>query len=280
MADARLTHPTRGTLPFHQRQSDESSIQAVASIANELGVDRRSLVHTETREGERSIRGRVTGRRRAANDPDTDDWVQALANYVGELEAHVDEFQGDGYTLEDDLLDIQKQGILEKIEWERNPGQPFDLQYEATFTVGQGTMGAEPITDLSPTVNDGMDVLLRIDGVDLPGFRDLRVSKSVGIEPKGVFDRDSAENNDIVMTEGVQRSLVFEGTHTGTASARATASNTLENLVATKDSVTLETRFPGYSIEGFVNAYGPTQESRFGDEMNHYRVEFVEGTRA
>jgi len=34
------------------------------------------------------------------------------------------------------------------------------------------------------------------------------------------------------------------------------------------------------SIDGFVTAYGPTQESRFGDSLNHYQVEFVRGTRA
>jgi hypothetical protein len=280
MTHARLTHPDRGELPFYQGQSDESSTQAVANIANELGVDRPSLVHTETREGERQIRARVTGPRRARNDPDTDDWQQALANYVDLLESHVDEFQGDGYTLVDDELDIEKQVILESVEWSLTPGQPYDLEYTANLVVGRGTFESESIDRRNPTVNDGMDVMLRVDGVDLPGFRDLQVSRSVGVSPNAVFDRDSAENNDAVLDEGVQQTLTFEGIHVGTPAERANAHDALDNLVATADPITLETRFPGYSLEGFVTAYGPTQESRFAGEMNHFAFEFVEGTRA
>lgn len=279
MTGARLTHPTRSTLPFHQRQSDEQTTEAVANIANELGVDRPSLVQTETREVDRQIRGRVTAPRRS-RDSGTADWVQSLADYVDLLESHVDEYQGFGYTLEDDDLNISKKCVLESVEWTLTPGQPYEFEYTATVKVGEGTFETDTISRRNPTVNTGMNVLLRIDGVDLPGFRDLRSSRSIGTEPKAVFDRSTAENNDIVVNEGTQQSFTFEGTHTGTKTERANAHNTLENLAATKDPVTLETRFPGYSIDGFVTAYGPTQESRFGNSLNHYQVEFVRGTRA
>lgn len=279
MVHARLTHPTRGTLPFRQAQQDDSGIQAVTNVANELGVDRPALVHTETREGQREIRGTVTGRRRA-DQSGTDDWEQALADYVDLLESHVDEFQGDGYTLEDDQLGIERRGILESVEWSRTPGQPFDLEYQASFRVGRGTMGAEPIERRNPTVDTAMDVPLRVDGIDLPGFRDYQVSRSVGVEARPVYDRETAENNDIIMQEGVNWQFTFEGTHVGTTEERQSAHDALDALVATKEPVTLETRFPGYSIDGFVIGYEPVQQARFADNMDHYRLEFLYGTRA
>jgi len=279
MSHAQLTHPTRATLPFHQTQTNESTTQAVANIANELGVDRPSLVHTETREGEETIRGLVSAPRRS-RESGTADWVQSLADYVDELESHVDEYQGFGYTLEDSELDRDRTVVLESLEWSLTPGQPYDFEYEATLIVGEGTFETDTITRRNPTVNTGMNVMLRVDGVDLPGFRDLRKNRSIGLSPNAVFGRESADNNDVVVDEGVQESWTFEGTHTGTKTERQNAHNTLNNLVATKNPVTLETRFPGYSIDGFVTAYGPTQESRFGDSLNHYQVEFVRGTRA
>lgn len=279
MSHAQLTHPTRATLPFHQTQTNESTTEAVANIANELGLDRPSLVHTETREGEETIRGLVSAPRRS-QESGTADWLQSLADYVDELEAHVDEFQGTGYTLEDSELERNKTVVLESVEWSLTPGRPYDFEYEATLKVGEGTFETDRITRRNPTVNTGMNVMLQVDGVDLPGFRDFRKTRSIGTNVNAVFKRESAENNDIEVDEGVQESWTFEGTHTGTSTQRANAHNTLQNLVATKDPVTLKTRFPGYSVDGFVIGYGPTQESRFGDSLNHYQFEFVQGIRA
>lgn len=282
MPHARLTHPSRPTLPFRQGQSDEGQQQAVANIANELGVDRRSLVHTETREGERQVRGRVTGPRRARNDPDTDDWEQALANYADELEAHLDEFQGDGYTYENDPLNLSRNVIVETLEWSRTPGQPNDLEYQISLVEGEGTMQSEAIERQNPTVNSGMSVPLRVDGLDLPGIREYRMEISIGQETRAVFDpeRQRTDNNDVIIEEGEQRILSFEGTFTGTASQREQQQSDLNDKVATADPITLTTRFPGYDIQGFLIAEGETEESRFGITSNHYRLEFVEGIRA
>lgn len=280
MAHARLTHPTRGTLEFRQGQQDDSRSEAVVSIANELGVDRPSLVHTETRQGTREIRGRVTAPRRSEQSG-ASDWEQALANYADLLESHVDEFQGNGYTLEDDQLNTSKNVILESISWSRSPGQPYDLEYEAMMKLGRGTMQADPIDRRNPTVNESMPVPLRIDGVDLPGFRDYRKERNVGVNVNAVWDEgDGAENNDVMMETGVEERFTFEGTHVGTPQERATQHDTLDNLVATTDPVTLETRFPGYTLEGFVTQYGPTQETRFAGNMHQYRIEFTVGQRA
>lgn len=280
MADARLTHPTRVDLPFHQRQSDEDPLRAVADIANELGVDRPSLVHTTTRERQRTVRGRVTANRRADNDSTTADGRQALANYADLLESHVDEFQGTGYIFEDDELGVTRQAVLESISWRVQPGQPDEFEFEASVIIGRGTFEDRTIVRRNPTYDESMTAMASVDGTDLTGMRLWECERSVGVSPTAVFDRDSAENNDALIDEGVQQQFVFEGTHTGDPATREAANTTLSNLVGQPSPVTLETKFPGYSVEGFVTAYETQQQQRMGDQSHQYRLEFVIGQEA
>jgi len=279
MTHIQLTHPTRDTLPLRAGQQDDYQRDAVANITNELATDRTSLVHTETREATRTVRGSVTGLRRK-RDSAASDAVQALANYADELESHVDEFQGDGYTLEDTELDYSKRGILESVEWSLTPGRVYELDYEATFQVGRGTFETRSTEPLNPTVDTGLNVMLRVDGTDLPGMRDYRLRRSVGVEPRAVFDRDTAENNDILINEGDQRVITFEGVHSGTLTERQNADAALDALVGTKENVTLETRFPGYNLGVFVTNYTSTLEQQRGGNSHRYRIEMVEGERA
>ncbi|AFH22462.1 hypothetical protein OSG_eHP27_00050 [environmental Halophage eHP-27] len=281
MSHARLTHPTRPTLEFIQGQQDEYNRDAVANIVREIGTDRTSLVHTETREGRRTIRGSVSGLRRARNDTSTSDARQALANYVDELEAHVDEFQGDpGYQLVDDQLGYSKSAILESVEWSVTPGQIYEFDYEASAVVGQGVFESKAIDRRNPTVNTSLDTMLRIDGEDLPGMRDYRVRREIGVTTNAVFNRDTAENNDIVPEDGPQQTVAFEGLISGTLSERQTKDAALDALVATRDPITLETYFPGYSLDGYVTAYNSTLEQQRAGNSHRYRIEFVEGQRA
>lgn len=280
MSHGSITHPDRGTLTFRQGQLDEDPREAVANITAELGTDRPPLVHTETRERDRHIRGRVTSPRRAQDDPDTGDWRQALANYVDRLEAHVDEFQGEGYQFEDAQTGESLRGVLERVEWTLTQGSPFEIEYDAQYVIGRGTMDARSISERDPVVQAGMSVAARVDGVDLPGLRELRVQRSIGVNPKAVYNRSSAENNDIVGEDGVQHEITFEGTHTGSETARASADAALDDLVATKNPVVFETRFPGYSLDGFVLGYESDREQRHGGRSHQYSLRFMEGTRA
>jgi len=285
---ARLTHPVRPTLEFRGGQSSETQREAVASVTNELATDRKPLVHTETRDVRHTERGTATGMRRAQNDPDTSDAYQALANYAVELEAHVDEFQGasvdDGYTYENDQTDTGHPAVLESIEWSITPGRRYELDYEGSIIVGNGTMSAEDISPESVTVGATFDAMLRLDGIELPGFRDYRIATSIGVDPNPVFNRESAANNDIINTEGQQRRVAFEGVHTGTQTGRAADDAALSDRLATKENVTLETRFPGYSMGGYLVGYNSTfeQNRAFGATpgSHRYRIEFVEGQRA
>lgn len=279
MPHARLTHSTRDTLEFRQGQLDEDASEAVTNATAELGVDRPTLVHTETREVERSIRGRVTAPRRAANDAGTSDWRQSLANYVDRLESHVDEFQGEGYTLTDDQRDTDERGVLEAVEWSLGQGSPYEIEYSATVRVGRGTMDARSVDYRNPSVQSSMTVAATVDGTDLPGLRELRVRRSIGVNVSANYDRGSAENNDVVGEEGVQQVVTFEGTHTGTASARASADATLDGLVATKEPVDMVLRFPGYTLSGFVIGYDSNLEQRFGGNSHQYSLRFAEGIR-
>ena len=280
MPHTRLTHPTRGTLEFRQTQTDEERREAVGSIAAELGVDRPPLVHIQTRDRTRSLRGRVTGPRRAAADPDTDDWQQALANYVGLLESHVSEFQGTGYTFEDDIRDVSVNAVYHSLEWTLKPGAPYEIEFDCGITIGRGTFGTRGLDRRTPTVDTSMDVAARVDGKDLPGLRQMAVSRSFGINPNPVYNRTSAENNDVVATEGVRHEISFEGTHTGTDAERTAADDALHALIGQQTPVTFETRFPGYNVEGYVMGYNSTLEARFGTGSHHYSLRFIEGTKA
>lgn len=283
MSHARLTHSDRPTLEFHQGQLDEDPTTAVANVAALIGVNQPVLVHTESRERERTITGRVTAPRRTANDGSTSDWLQALANYVDELESHVDEFQGisgtrtdGGYTLVDDQRNLNLDVIIESVEWRLAQGQPFEFEYDVTLKVGTGTFEARDVSFRTPTVNTGLSVAARVDGNDLPGLRQLTASTSVETQVNPLFDRTSAENNDIVVDEGPRHEFTIRGTHTGTAAARASADSTLNNLVATETPVTLETRFPGYDLDGYVLGYNSNLEARFGGSAHQYELRFIE----
>jgi len=287
MTHARLTHPVRPTIEFRGGQQSESQREAVASVTNELATDRKPLVHTETRDVRNTERGTATGNRRARNDPDTSDPWQALANYAVELEAHVDEFQGSdpAYTYENDQLGTGKNAILERVEWSLTPGKRYELDYEASVVIGRGVFEQRDINPTIVSVGGGFDAMLRLDGTELPGMRDYRVTKELGINPKGIFNRESAENNDVLIEEGASRVVAFEGVHTGTQSERAQADAALSALVGTKNNVVLETQFPGYDIDGFVTAYNSTfeQQRSFDDSTrgsHRYRLEFAEGQRA
>jgi hypothetical protein len=286
MSHARLTHPSRPTVEFYRGQNDEESRTAVANITAELGTDRPPLVHTETRDVRRSIRGSVSAPQRAANDPNTSDWRQALANYADLLEASVDEFQGIGaYSLVDDQLNTSKDAVLEAVEWSLSPGEIYTLDYEASVVIGDGVFEDAPIDRRTPTVDTSLSTMLEVDGVACPGVRELRVRREIGTEVNAIFDRDSAENNDVVITEGPRQTLTFEGVHSGTRSARATADAALRDLLATKTNVTADTYFPGYSLDGFVTNYSSTfdQQRTVGDSQNgshRYRLEFTVGQRA
>jgi hypothetical protein len=213
-------------------------------------------------------------------DSGASDAVQALANYADALESHVDEFQGTGYQLNDDQLDIQKRGVLESIEWSLTPGRVYELDYEATVRIGRGTFESRSIIPRKPMVDTGQTPMLIVDGNDLPGMRDYRMNRSVGVTANAVFDRESAENNDVVFEEGQQQTIVFEGEHTGTLTQRQNADAALDALVATQNSVPVETRFPGYTLNCFVTNYESTLEQQRGGNSHRYRIEMIEGTRA
>ncbi|AFH22175.1 hypothetical protein OSG_eHP18_00090 [environmental Halophage eHP-18] len=268
MPDARLTHTTRATLPFRQRQQDDDETTAQANITKQVGVDSDPLVHTETRERSQPVRGLATGSR------------QDLADYADKLEAHVGEFQGDGYTYEDDLLNTSVQCILERIKWSLKPGRTDSLQYEADLQIGRGTMEAQPIRRRNPTYNASMTPMLRVDGIDLPGMRSYELERTVGAEVNAVFDRSTAENNDIVVNEGESTQITFEGTLTGPLSSRESTDNQLRALAPTSDPVTLETKFPGYSLDGYVLEYVSRQRGNMGEQRHDYRIVFVEGIKA
>lgn len=290
MAHARLTHPTRPTLEFRQAQTDDETTEAVTNIASDLGTGNPPLVHVETRERSRSIQGRVTAPRRARNDADTSDWEQSLANYLDRLESHVDELQGfggttgevspgSGYTLVDDERDESLNVVYHRMDWTLKNGQPYDVEFSLDLTVGRGTFDNEPIERRNPTVQSDMDVAARVGGVDLTGLRQMQVSREFDVETMAVYNPGSAENNDVKATGGTQQQIVFEGTLTGTRAEREAAEDSLRGL-EDGSRVSFETRFPGYSLDGFVTSFESGVESRFGTRMHQFTLQFMEGEKA
>lgn len=283
MTHARLTHPDRPTLEFRQPQQDTDNQESETNIMTDLGSDSKPLVHITTKQRSRSIRGTVTGPRRAANDPNTSDWRQALANYVDVLESHVDEFQGfhpeSGYTFEDDVKSESLNAVYHGLSWTLSKGSPYEVEFEADVTIGRGTFESDRVRRRNPTVQSGMSVAARVGGVELPGLRRMEVSREFPVETKAVYDKDSAENNDVAASEGVQQQVVFEGTHSGSRSARRSADAALAGL-QDGSQYSFETAFPGYSLDGFVVGYETAFEARFGKQRHDYTLRFVEGEPA
>jgi len=275
MPDARLTHPVRDSLTFEQPQQDQDQREAVASIAAEIGTGDVPLIHVETDERTRTITGRVTapGRARAAG---TDDWQQALANYLVALEAAVDEFQGEGYTLVDEYRDEKFPVAFHSLSWRVNGGQPNEFEFTADLTVGLGTMEARATTPKTAGPKSGFDYAARVAGNPLPGIRQMEVSREFDIETDAVFAPGDAENNQIIPDSGVRHRVTFSGTHTGTFAERAAADDTLQAL-QDGEVHTFETKWPGYTLDGKVLGYDSELQASYGTGKTEYTLTFLEG---
>lgn len=278
MPYARLTHPTRPTLALEQTQQDLQQTQAVGSKASSLGTGRTPLIHTETREQTRTVRGLVTASARA-DRATTNDWEQALSDYAQALEARVDEFQGEGYTLEDDLRDESVPAIFDSVTWTLRGGRPFEIEYEASFQIGEGVFDSEPLDTAGASVQTGMTTAATVNGQPLPGLRQMQVTAEIEVDLQALYDESSADNNQIVAASSTQRVVQFDGTHTGTYSDRAIAEKGLKSLIGT-EVVTFQTRFPGYAIEGKVMGYESDFQQSLGDQQHDFTLRFEEGREA
>ena len=279
MPHASITHPRRGSLEFRQAQQDGDTQSADANVISDTGSGLPPLVHVESRERERQIRGLVTGPRRAEADPDTNDWQQALANYIVQLERHVDTLQGEGYTFEDTIRGETVNAVYHAVEWTLKAGRPYEIDFDATLTIGSGVFPPEPLDVPDVTVDSSMDVAARVGGVDLPGLRQMRVRREFPTDVTPLYNKSSAEVNDVKASGSTQHQIEFEGTHTGTDSQRAAADDALEALIG-DSSTTFETRFPGYSLDGAMMEYESNLESTFGTNMHQYRLRFLEAREA
>jgi hypothetical protein len=276
MTDFRLTHPSRPTLEFRQAQADRGRREAVSDIAAVLASDQKPLVHVTTRERERTITGRVTGPRRAQNDPSASEWRQALANYVDELEAHMDEFQGTGYTLEDDVRNTTTPVVYTGLQWTLQSGAPYEFTFEITLGVGESVLESRPIDTRDPVVDQlSGNVAAKVGGFDLPGMRQMQVTKSVNFDTSAVYNRSSAENNIHTATEGTKQEVTFRGIHTGTESQRASADSNLDSLIG-QGETTLQTQFPGYELDGTVLSYNPELSADRAGNSHAYELGFIE----
>jgi hypothetical protein len=274
MPHARLTHSSRPTLEFRQAQIDDGNQSADENVIDEVGTGGPPLVHVESREREHTIQGLVTAPRRARNDPNTNDWEQALANYLVELERRVDTLQGDGYTFEDDLANESFDCVYHAVEWTLQAGRPYEVEFDATVTAGQGVLGSESLSVPSVTVGT-FDAGAKLDGNLLPGLRQLTVRREFGIDPMPLYDKSSAEVNDIQVSGNRQHRIVFEGTWTGDDATRRGNEDTIEALVG-QSGINMELRLPGYTLTGTVLDYSRDYESTYGTDQHQYRVEFLQ----
>lgn len=281
MTDYRLTDPSRGTLEFRQAQRDEDAQRAAADITAEIAPSppRPPLVHVRARERERRLTGRVTAPRREAFDGTTNDWQQALANYVVRLEAFCDEYQGDGYTFEDDLRSESMPVIMKEVKWTLLGGQPYEVEFETTMETGTGVLATRSLDVDDATVDTSMDVIATADGVDLPGLRTMEVTKGFETEVDALYGKQSASNNQIVVDDGTRHEFMIEGTHTGSIASRRQADADLESLIGAGE-VDLVTRFPGYTKRGKVLNYESNFDASYGTDSHQYRFTFLRATDA
>jgi len=203
-----------------------------------------------------------------------------VAQFIDGLESRVDQFQGDGYTLDDEQLDENIPVVLTASSWRFNRGQPYEVQYDVSAAVGVGTNDETLLSERNPDPNGGMDTYLEIDGIALSGMRRYESTTQIQAEVKPVFNRDTAEKNEVIITNRAVQTIVFEGTHTGSQSQRASDDAALDNLLATETEINCKTKVPGYTLEGFVTGYDSTFNAGYGQNRHDYRVQFTEGVKS
>jgi len=275
MSHLTLTHPQRPDLSLPQGQSDNYGRTAVTDIAAPVeDNDRPPAVHTRGRENERQVTGLFT----AGSDASTQG-RQAVANFLDKLETRVDIKQGEGYDVADQQLSTSISGILPSMTWRFQSGRPFEVQYELSLQVGKGTNQTGALDRRFPIVNNGMDTMLEVDGIPLPGWRQYESTREVQTEVKPRFSRDTAQTNDIIIQSKAVQTITFRGTHTGPQAQRASDDAALDDLLATKEEVQCKTKIPGYTVPGFVTGYDSDFNADFGEEKHNYELQFTVGER-
>lgn len=216
--------------------------------------------------------GRVTGLRLSLNSGAPSDPMQALAEWVVDIETMVNGAQGTGYTLDDDNRDRTINTAIEMVGWQKQKGAKYEVNWDLALTWGHCIMpdySSDP-----PTVNprEGPDIL---DGQEITNIETRREQKRQELEEYPIAFADPG-GDEIVGNSGAVRQILLRGDAVGTRTERNSFDNHMLNLLGQDTIVQYESAFPGRTLDVMVTNYESVREAGV-TRKGEYIIELVEG---
>ncbi len=274
-----LQHPSVGTLELRRAQQDERNEDTQPEIFNDPAVDSPPLVLVAERTGSYTMEGTVTAPKLSQDSAFSDDWRQALAEWIVKFESFCYELQGAGYDLVDTHRNKTVPVVLNRTQWRLTAGAPYEIEWEIEVDVGEGVLPQEPRTEKTANIQSAMTVPASVGGFDLPGLRDMTVQREFDVDPNARAFEDTAESNIIIGDSGVMHQIRYRGEFAGTATERQTFDSDINSLIG-DEGRTFQTRFPGYSVDGVVLNFRSDFQAQFAGNKHNYELEFLESEPA
>lgn len=214
--------------------------------------------------------GKATGNRLSRQAGYSSDPVEALAEWVVEMETYVNGRQGGGYTLEDTERDRTINGVLGQFGWQRSRAELYAVEWDIDFIRGEGIMGMS--NSMPGSVSPQRKAY--IDGWDLGSLTQWRCDKQ---QPFQVYPEAFAEpgENPIKSDGGAVRQFTLVGRLDG-EDYRNQFDDHIRTLVGSDSIVEYESAFPGRSIPVMIRNYESTREAGV-TRLGEYSVEMVQG---
>lgn len=279
MTDITLTHTSSGRpdVQFLRAQDDRRVEESVADVVDDIGVRDPPRATVEGRGGTRRIQGRMTGAAASSLSGFSSDWRTALAEWLVRLEAAIDEFQGLGYTLDDQERGLSLPVVVHACQWTIQAGRPFEATYRVDVTIGKNTQenrSADPKT-ATPGAKDSSPFLTGVQS--LTGLQTMRVEREFDIEVDPInFDPD-VEATEVRPTSRPKHVITYNGEKAGTETERQTFDNGIETEQSDLESLsTFETVMPGYDLDGKIMNYRSDWRASRGTGIHDYEITFLE----
>jgi hypothetical protein len=159
-----LQHPSVGTLELRRAQQDERNEDTQPEIFNDPATGEPALALVAERSGTYTIEGTVTAPKLSQQTGFSNDWRQALAEWIVKFESFCYELQGAGYDLVDSHRDKTVPVVCERTQWRLTAGAPYQIEWECDVVIGEGVLEQEARTEKTANIQTSMNVPASVGG--------------------------------------------------------------------------------------------------------------------
>lgn len=258
-------------LRLWQAQETKRNVQGNVQVDSVFSTDSDDTLLTGMEAQEQVVyTGLTTGNRLSNQSNYSDDRVEALAEWVADLETFVNGTQGTGWPLYDSDRERTIHGVVAGVGWQRSRAALYEVEWNIELIRGEGIMAQRAASPeaVSPQTR------ATLDRMDLGDLQQTQMEKQ---QPFEVYHEAFAEpgSNPIKSQGGAVRTFTLSGRIAGEA-ARNEFDGHVRSLVGSDTIVPYESAFPGRTTPVMVRDFESTRESG-QTRLGEYSIEVVEG---